>query len=182
VICHANPKFGGNMRDQALVRVADALLSKGIVCLRFNFRGTGRSSGSGGSGVGEVEDVRAALDFLQEQKLVDRSRMLVAGYSFGCWVALKAAANDPRARALIGIAPPLNTRDFSFLDQDRRPKLLMVGDRDAMCSKERFEKFVSGLPEPKRAVVVPGADHFKICNDESVPREIVSFVERNQLA
>src|ERR1700747_2442331 len=64
LVCHPHPLFGGTMHNKVVFQAAKALDSLGIAVLRFNFRGAGSSEGLHDRGVGEVEDVRAALDFL----------------------------------------------------------------------------------------------------------------------
>src|SRR3990170_1053736 len=48
VVCHPHPLYGGNMDNNVVVAVAEALAGGNIVALKFNFPGTG---GSGGGGV-----------------------------------------------------------------------------------------------------------------------------------
>jgi alpha/beta superfamily hydrolase len=160
VICHPHPLYGGNMFNNVTSALKKGLLARGTACLRFNFRGTGQSEGSHGEGLDELEDVRAALDYLTDQETIDPDRIVVAGYSFGCWVGLRAAAKDSRPSRLIGISPPVDSYDFSFLLEETRPKLLIAGDRDFVCSKVKFNELVENMPEPKQASLLPGVDHF----------------------
>ena len=132
VICHPHPLFGGTMFNNVTQAVSKALNELGIVTLLFNFRGTGRSGGIHGAGISETDDVRAALDFITGRPDVDSDRLLVAGYLFGCWVCLKAARQDPRPKVLIGISPPSDMYNFSFLREETRPKLLTRG-RFGLC-------------------------------------------------
>jgi alpha/beta superfamily hydrolase len=153
-----------------------AFLEYGAVTLRFNFRGTGASWGTFGEGIDEIQDVLAALDFLQRQDRVDSQRLAVAGYSFGSWVGLNAASRDPRPASLIGISPPLEASDFSFLKNEERPKLLLVGDKDFVCSVSSFEKLVADIPEPKKGIVLKGHDHFHFGQEDALVREMEAFL------
>ncbi len=65
VVCHPHPRGGGTMNNNVVYRAAKALVAGGVTALRFNFRGVGASTGSHDDGVGEEDDVRAALDFLR---------------------------------------------------------------------------------------------------------------------
>ena len=67
VVCHPHPLFGGTMHNHVVYRVARALRSAGLAVLRFNFRGAGASAGVHDGGRGEVDDARAALDFLEQR-------------------------------------------------------------------------------------------------------------------
>jgi len=177
VVCHPHPLYGGNMHNNVVRALKKAFSDRGIASLRFNFRGTGRSWGTHGEGNDEVDDVLAALDFLEQASGIDSKRLLMAGYSFGCWVGLKAAARDQRPHWLIGISPPVNMYDFEFLTQEKRPKLLIAGDRDFVCSQENFHELTNRIPEPKRVVVLPRTDHFHGGGEENLMREVNSFLE-----
>jgi uncharacterized protein len=166
------------MHNNVVRTVRKCLLERDTVCLRFNFRGTGRSWGTHGNGVDEVQDVVAAIDFLQQLPGVDKNRLLIAGYSFGCWMALAAAAGDPRPSRLIGISPPLNEYDFSFLKNEHRPKFLIVGDSDFVCSETKFRQLLEEIPEPKVGVVLPGANHFHVGQERILVQEMEKFLEQ----
>jgi alpha/beta superfamily hydrolase len=148
------------MRNNVTRALAQAFLDLGMTCLRFNFRGTGRSQGSHSGGEAEIDDVKSALDFLMKRRETDAGRLVLAGYSFGCWTALRAAAADSRPSRLIGISPPLDMYDFGFLDGERRPLLLAAGDRDFVCDAAAFKALAERLEGPHSCVTLPGADHF----------------------
>ncbi|MQL51043.1 hypothetical protein GFC01_01910 [Desulfofundulus thermobenzoicus] len=42
VLCHPHPLYGGNMNNNVILAVSQALTSNGIASLRFNFRGVGQ--------------------------------------------------------------------------------------------------------------------------------------------
>lgn len=178
VICHPHPLYGGNMGNNIVKGLADGLLARGVLCLRFNFRGTGRSQGRHDDGNAEVVDVRAALDFVQRLDEADPHRIVLAGYSFGCWVALRAAVDDARPGRLVGIAPPVDEYDFSFLIHEKRPKLFIAGDRDFVCSVEKFKQLVDAIPEPKVAATIPGADHFLFGREKHLVDRTNEFLDR----
>src|SRR5258708_4538618 len=67
VVCHPHPLYGGTLHNKVVFHAMKALNSFGFPVLRFNFRGTGLSEGEHASGIGEVEDVRAALDWLEHE-------------------------------------------------------------------------------------------------------------------
>src|SRR5690348_16323546 len=84
VVCHPHPLFGGTMHNKVVYQAAKSLDAPGLPVLRFNFRGTGMSEGKHDRGEGERGDVSAALDFLASE--FPNIPLLVAGFSFGCWV------------------------------------------------------------------------------------------------
>ena len=64
VFAHPHPLHGGTMHTKAVYQAAKALARIGVAMLRFNFRGVGRSAGTFDGGPGEMDDFRAALDFM----------------------------------------------------------------------------------------------------------------------
>jgi alpha/beta superfamily hydrolase len=159
VVCHAHPLHGGVMHFKVVFRAAKALQQHGAAVLRFNFRGVGLSEGVHDQGRGEQDDVRAALAEL-ERRLPGRP-LVLGGFSFGAYMALQVGVADPRAAALFGLGLPLRSLpDTSFLQACAKPRLFVQGDRDVYGSGEDITRLVSGLPEPRRLVVVPESDHF----------------------
>src|ERR1700758_4802507 len=67
LVCHPHPLFGGTMHNKVIYQTAKSLDAFGIPVLRFNFRGAGLSAGVHDRGIGEQDDVRAALDFLASE-------------------------------------------------------------------------------------------------------------------
>jgi alpha/beta superfamily hydrolase len=167
MVCHPHPLFGGTLHNKVVFHTMKALNRFGFPVLRFNFRGTGLSGGQHDHGNGEVEDVRMALDWLAAEF---RLPLILAGFSFGAAVGLRAAASDERLRALIGVGTPVapvvtdtelpRTYTFDFLRECLKPKLLVSGERDPFGPRVKLEELMALLPEPKKLVVIEGADHF----------------------
>ncbi|MDD5288422.1 MAG: CocE/NonD family hydrolase, partial [Dehalococcoidales bacterium] len=124
VICHPHPLYGGDMDNNVVVAICSALVKSAIVCLRFNFRGAGDSGGSFGGGVGEQDDVKAALDFLANSPQIDSMRIGLAGYSFGGSVVLPVALMDSRVKQLALISPALKEAGWAQLKDYVLPKLI----------------------------------------------------------
>jgi len=82
VICHPHSLYGGSMDVSLVVRIARTLAERGIIALRFNFRGVGRSEGEFGEGAAELDDVAEAVDSLVQEEGVDEGRLYLVGYSF----------------------------------------------------------------------------------------------------
>jgi hypothetical protein len=167
IVCHPHPLFGGTLHNKVVFHTMKALNSFGFPVLRFNFRGAGLSHGEHDQGRGEVEDVRAALDWLDAEFHLP---LVFAGFSFGAAVGLRAACPDSRVKALIGVGTPVvavaaaaetpRTYDLSFLSGCAKPKLFVSGGRDQFGPSAKLEALVASLPEPKKLVVIEGADHF----------------------
>lgn len=167
VVCHPHPLFGGTLHNKVVFHTTKALNNFGFPVLRFNFRGAGLSHGEHDGGEGEVEDVRAALDWLDEQFHLP---IVFAGFSFGAAVGLRASHSDPRVDTLIGVGAPVapvagdseepRVYTFDFLHDCTKPKLFVSGGRDQFGPRVKLEAMVASLPDPKRLVVIEGADHF----------------------
>ena len=146
------------MHNKVVYRAAKSLDALGLPVLRFNFRGAGLSAGEHNRGVGEQDDVRAALDFLAKQ--FRSLPLLLAGFSFGAWVGLRVGCEDPRVSHLIGLGIPVNSSDFSFLKSSKKPKLFVHGSADRYGAVEKVKRLVASIPGDNHLVVVTGADHF----------------------
>jgi len=162
VICHPHPLYGGSMDNNVVNAVARALQETGHSTLRFNFRGVGLSEGSHGGGAAEVEDVRAAIEFVLAKSENDSTTVVLAGYSFGSWVAASALGGDNSVAHLLLVAPPTSMFDYSALTEDgeERARHFIVGDRDQFCDLDILREVFDKLPEPKSLKVIPGTDHF----------------------
>ena len=162
VVAHPHPPSGGTMHNKVVYHAAKAFSSFGLPVLRFNFRGVGLSEGQYDEGYGEVEDVRAAMDWLDREYSLP---IIFAGFSFGSNVGLRACCGDQRVRGLVGLGLPVRAaeRDYSygFLPGcGAVPKLFISGDHDEFSPQGMLESVLVKAAEPKRIVWVEGADHF----------------------
>lgn len=156
IICHPHPLYGGSMHSKVVVTASHAFLDMGIPSLRFNFRGVGKSSGKYDNGIGELEDVRAAMGYMAEKG----EKLIIAGHSFGAWMGMKAGCEDPRVKLMIGIGTPVNFVNMDFLRDCLKPRLFIHGTVDRLISVEKVEELCAVLPEPKKLVKIEDADHF----------------------
>lgn len=158
LVCHPHPAFGGTMHNKVVFHAAKAAVQLGLPCLRFNFRGVGESEGEYAEGIGEQNDARAALDYLETR--FPKTPVCVMGFSFGAWVGLVVGAADPRTIALVGLGLPAGMMDFGFLAEVRKPKLIVQGTRDIYGARDQVEALFKTLQTPKRLQWIEGADHF----------------------
>ena len=167
LVCHPHPLFGGTLHNKVVFHTMKALNSFGFPVLRFNFRGAGLSQGEHDEGNGEVEDVRAALNWLDAEFHLP---LVFAGFSFGAAVGLRAACSDSRVKAAIAVGIPAGpvaagtevprTYALDFLRECAKPKLFVSGARDQFGPRAKLEALVASVPEPKQLVLIEGADHF----------------------
>lgn len=158
VVCHPHPLFGGTMHNKVVFQLAKSLHQEGAPVLRFNFRGAGLSEGRHDKGRGEIGDVAAALDYLAKE--FPGKPILLAGFSFGAYVGLRAGCADERVKEVVGAGLPVNDSDLSYLTECAKPKLILQSAHDQYGSRERTEALFEQLPEPKEIAFIEAPDHF----------------------
>jgi alpha/beta superfamily hydrolase len=177
IIAHPHPQWGGTMASGVVVQIAQTLAQRGCAALRFNFRGVGQGKGSYGDGCGEVDDVIGALDYLASLSgRADEGRLAVVGYSFGAWVATRAALSDERVRVCAAVALPMSAAYAVDLSTYAHPKCFITGAGDTICPPELLRQYVGTLPEPKTLHVIPGTDHFLLRHEQDVADRVADCV------
>jgi uncharacterized protein len=176
IVCHPHPSFGGSMDNNVVVNICEALYEKSIMTLRFNFRGVGKSEGHFGHGVGEQEDVKAAISFLVAEKQTDSTRVAFAGYSAGAVFGLPVAAVDARVRAMAAISLPLGMMDLDVVRNSPKAKLFIQGSKDDFASQNDLIEFCRSCIEPKKCQVIEGADHFWQGHEAAMAETVSDFL------
>ena len=174
-VCHPHPLYGGDMSNNVVLAICQALPWRSVAAFRFNFRGVGESGGTFGGGITEQEDVKAALTFVSSTPDIDPKRVGVVGYSFGASVALPVALQDERVSLLALVSPVLPDSSWEQLKRYTKPKFLTVGDADTFIPLERFQQYMRDTPDPKQYQVISGADHFWWGYEEEVARKVTQF-------
>jgi alpha/beta superfamily hydrolase len=177
LVLHPHPLGGGTMHNKVVFRAASALNDAGLVTLRVNFRGVGSSTGTHDEGRGEIEDVRAALEYLTEHYAGEL--VTLAGFSFGSRVGMEVGLADERVRDLISIGTPVDKYDFTFLEDCRKPILFVHGDRDEFGRVDKLLALVDSTPpEAKpRVKIIEGADHFFEGHLDEMKRAITEWIK-----
>ena len=157
------------MHNKVVFHAAKALGELGWPVLRFNFRGVGESTGSYSEGIGEQEDARAALDFLQADRVV------MAGFSFGSRVGITVGADDDRVAALCGIGLPVEHGRLDAIERCTKPKLFVQGSLDQFGPPGAMNAWFERVSEPKQLVWIEGADHFFTGYQEPLKAAITSY-------
>ena len=175
IVCHPHPLYGGSMDNNVVNSLSETLEQASLASIKFNFRGVGGSQGEFGQGIGEREDVKAAISFISTVKEVDSKRIGLAGYSAGAGFALPVSFNDDRIKALAAVSPPIPMFDFEFLKSCPKPKLLISGSRDDLIPINQFIEFCRNLPEPKECENIEGADHFWWGYESHLAAKVTAF-------
>ncbi len=101
VVCHG---FTLNKDDSLIIDICEKLNSNGFNCYRFDFSGCGRSEGKFGESdyTKERGDLDSVITHFHRNGYRIRS---VIGHSMGGSVAILQAAEDPRIKSVVAIAP-----------------------------------------------------------------------------
>jgi alpha/beta superfamily hydrolase len=175
LLCHPQPATS-SMDDPLLRRLANELAAGGLIALRFNFRGVGRSQGQQTDGRLEPLDIAGAMDFLLAQPRINPDKLCIVGHAFGAYMALIYAAHDPRVRTLVAVSPPIFrvTPELGMFD---RPKLFLTGEYDEVSPRYKLEPWLERLPN-RRLNIVSGARHLMRGYENIASTSITSYLVR----
>jgi hypothetical protein len=172
---HPHPQMGGSMHNNVTSAIFTKFKNEDISCMRFNFRGVGRSTGSYTGGKGEIKDVEACLDFLLNEE--NHQKVLICGYSFGAAIGCSAVDYSDKVIGFVAISFPWDFmgKKYKKLSQTEKPKLFVQGDRDNIASYEKFKNHVEDYPEPKTYEIISGADHFYRGYEQKITEIVFPF-------
>jgi alpha/beta superfamily hydrolase len=154
---HPHSLQGGTMNNKVVTTMARAFKELGIPSLRFNFRGVGHSQGRYDEGMGESEDMLTLCRLWAAE--FPQSRYLFAGFSFGSYVAYRAAAQHAH-ELLITVAPPVHHYDYRAYQPPPAPWHLFQGDRDEVVPASLVFDFAAGFSPPLDVTVFAETSHF----------------------
>lgn len=161
LLCHPHPLGGGTMHNKVVYHAMKAFQAEGLPVLRFNFRGTGLSAGAYDQGRGEQDDARAALDWLDHNLKLP---IILAGFSFGSYVGLRAVCRDTRVVGAIALGLPAfaegRNYTYEFLAHCTMPKLFISGTHDQYGPRAHLEAVVAAAEPPAELVWIDDAEHF----------------------
>lgn len=181
IILHPHPQFGGTMNNKVVYNLHYAFFNMGFTCLRFNFRGVGRSQGEYDQGVGELSDAASALDYLQALN-PNAKHCWVAGFSFGAWIGMQLLMRRPEIGGFVSAAPPANMYDFSFLAPCPSSGLIINGTADRVVPPTEIDGLVEKLRAQKGITIthetVNDAGHFFDPGMEDLVHHVDQYVRR----
>jgi len=188
LVCHPHPLGGGTMHNKVAYHAMKVLNAPewGLrwPVLRFNFRGTGLSEGNH-EGKAESGDVLAALQWLEDEF---HRPAVVVGFSFGAAMALTACCDSSAGSSIPGhlravAALGLPTQAFGhlfryrFLANCALPKLFLSGELDSFAPSNDLQQVVKAAGEPKKLVLIPGADHSFSGQIEAMQNELAAWLK-----
>lgn len=157
IVCHPHPLYDGSMNNKVTYMLARTFNDLGVPAIRFNFRGVGESEGRYDEGRGETDDLITVVE--NARLMYPGAEIWLAGFSFGAYIALKAAA-DLEVQRLITVAPPVNFFDFSGLGSPNCPWLLVQGTNDEIVPFAAVDEWVSELNQQPASVYMDDVGHF----------------------
>lgn len=205
IVSHPHPKFGGNQHNNVVLALCTGFQKLGYSTLRFNTRGVGKSKGwSSLTGASEVEDIKAAIIFLNQQPEIEK--VIFIGYSFGSAVGFAAVhdlldssdenktTEDTANAHLLSIAASVAVsyprgfttscmfyRHYKVVDNPT-PKFFVIGDRDDFTSESTLRTFVEeSVSEPKTLEIIQGVDHFWFGKENKLFEAIKTFLASHSL-
>ena len=157
ILCHPHPQHQGTMLNKVVHTLARSMNDLGLMALRFNFRGVGKSEGAYGHGEGEIQDLIAVADYARLRW--SGAAIWLAGFSFGAVVATRAAASIKPER-LVTIAPAVNVLGKELQSVPTMPWLVIQGDADEVVPVGDVSSWVEKLEIQPELIILPGVGHF----------------------
>ena len=158
LVCHPHPLYGGTMHNKVVHKIARGARRSGCVVLRFNFRGVNLSQGEHAHGVGEIEDARAAMNWLRKRH--PELPYSIAGFSFGARVALSLGCGLIDVRRILAVGFPTRRPDLNLLSNCTIPKWFIQSTHDEHGPMEELEHVFAAAAAPKKLFRVQAEDHF----------------------
>jgi alpha/beta superfamily hydrolase len=148
VVCISGAIGGFDGPAKLYERLGLELPGRGITVARMNYRAPNDFNEC-------LLDTLAALAFL---KATGHQRAAIIGHSFGGAVAINAGTLSPVATAVIAISSQLAGAHV-VAELKPKPLLLIHGTADAILSHQSSELIYERAEEPKRLILLEGADH-----------------------
>ncbi|MCX7123995.1 MAG: alpha/beta hydrolase [Gammaproteobacteria bacterium] len=157
VLCHPHPLMQGTMNNKVVTTAARAFNQLGLITVRFNYRGVGKSKGEYGHIVGECEDLKTVVDWVRES--YPGCDIWLAGFSFGSFIAYKMA-NNLGAKQLLCIAPAVNEIGYQDAEEPAMPWTLIVPDADEVVSVQNTFDWLRQVKCSYQLIKLAGVSHF----------------------
>jgi len=180
VVCHPHPQHGGTMDNKVVQTLARAFVQLGWRSVRFNFRGVGASAGAWGDGIGEVDDALAVIAAFRAPPEEPAQLLMLAGFSFGGYVAAAAAARLPEAdkpQRLVLVGPSTQKQQVAAVPANT---LVIHGETDDVVPLAATLDWAR--PQSLPVLVFPGVGHFfhgqlgllkNVLVQELMPRQVL---------
>ncbi|MHA1764038.1 MAG: alpha/beta hydrolase [Promethearchaeota archaeon] len=178
LIIHPHPQFGGTMHNNVVSAIFEKCIEENVSCLRFNFRGVGKSMGTYSNGRGELSDVKACIDFLIHEK--KKARIVIIGYSYGAAIGCSGVNYSESIIGYVAISFPWDFmgKKYKKLSNSGKPKLFIQGTNDTIALLDRFHAHFADYSDPKEYHIIQGADHFYWGQEREISRLVIVFLKK----
>lgn len=179
LVCHPHPLYGGAMSNKVVYSLASSALQAGALTARFNFRGVGGTEGRYDHALGETDDTLAMVEWLRRQ--LPQAPLLLAGFSFGAYVSLAAAARA-RPALQLSVSVPLSG---DYIDGAAPPQhpgcpwLVVHGTGDEVVDYARTRAALETYDPPPRLLTLEGAGHFYHGRLTELQQAVLPFLQEH---
>ena len=170
ILSHPHPLFGGTMTNKVIDQIYRRGVEQDWSVLRYNTRGAGQSTGTHDKGIAETKDLEELVAWALTQKNFSADHLIMVGYSFGSWLTAKVAAKLNKPCVLI--APAVTMYPFP-VEEFTVPKTIFSAENDELIPIQKTIDYFSSLPEPKKHIMIPKADHYFIGTTTLLIREVL---------
>jgi alpha/beta superfamily hydrolase len=166
VLCHPYPPYGGNMYHKVVVKTAELLMDAGFAVLRFNMRGTGKSTGESGDSGDARSDLKGVLQWLKQR--CPGTPLWLGGFSYGAYICLSALV--PRVpgsfpglfpvEGVLAIAYPASIAEYRLNVLPEVKMAYIHGMEDELIPASALKQYIHSQLAGLEVQWVPGANHF----------------------
>jgi len=145
--------------------IADALTRKGMAVLRYDDRGTAKSTGDFASATSAdfAKDASAAIDFLLTRKEIDPAQVGLLGHSEGGVIAAMLGATNKHLAFIISMAGPAVSGEDVLVQQNKRVLEAENSSADAIKAQLEF------LPKLFKAIQDKDAETIRqLAHDQAI--------------
>lgn len=157
IVCHPHPLMGGTMHNKVVTTLVKTFQGMGVNTVRFNFRGVGRSDGQFDDGQGELADLLTIVKWVEQSYPIQE--LWLAGFSFGAYIATKAAVQHP-VKTLVTVAPPVENFNMKLLQPYADKWVLVQGDLDDVVPASAVIAWGKSRDPKPMMLRFPQAGHF----------------------
>jgi alpha/beta superfamily hydrolase len=180
VVCHPHPLYGGAMSNKVVYSLASSALQAGALTARFNFRGVGKTEGAYDQARGETGDTLAVIGLLRRH--LPGAPLVLAGFSFGAYVSLRAAA---QAQPALQVSISLPLGGSAYIGDDAAPAhpgcpwLAVHSTDDDVVNYAQTRDALQAYEPPPQLVTFEDAGHFYHGRLTELQQAVLPFLQEH---